>query len=125
MAEGISAHGARPEMGLNAVSVMMGLFSRFNFADENLNEFIEFYNKHIGFNYNGENIGMAFKDDISGKLIFNVGIVQADKDGIILTVNVRYPVTMKEKEAIYGGLIDIIKPYDVGLVKREHKLPTQ
>lgn len=123
VAEGISAHGARPEMGLNAVSVMMGLFSRLNFADENLNEFIEFYNKHIGFNYNGENIGMAFKDDISGKLIFNVGIVQADKDGIILTVNVRYPVTMKEEEAIYGGLIDIIKPYDVGLVKGEHKLP--
>ncbi len=120
--EGISAHGARPDMGLNAISIMMELLQNLPFEDENLREFIGFYNNHIGFKYHGENIEMAFSDDVSGKLMFNVGMVQADKEAIILTINVRYPVTMKEDE-VYGGLIELIKRYDIGLVKEKHTAP--
>lgn len=122
VSEGKSAHGAKPEMGLNAISIMMELLGKLPFEDENLKEFIEFYNQHIGFDYNGQNIGMNLEDDISGKLIFNVGMVQADREGIILTINVRYPVT-SEEEQVYEGLSQLIKEYDIGLAKEKHNAP--
>ena len=48
--EGVACHGAVPEKGLNAISILMKLLGELNFANEEVNEFIDFYNKHIGFN---------------------------------------------------------------------------
>ena len=41
--------GAHPDLGLNAVSILMDFLGRINFANEELNEFIAFYNDNIGF----------------------------------------------------------------------------
>ena len=44
---GISAHGAKPEAGLNAISIMMEFMGRLNFVNEDHNYFIDFYNRYI------------------------------------------------------------------------------
>ena len=36
--QGVSAHGARPELGVNAVSVMMDILGHINFANDDLYE---------------------------------------------------------------------------------------
>ena len=46
-AEGISAHGAAPEAGLNAVSILMSFLGRLNFSNDDVNVFIDFYNQYI------------------------------------------------------------------------------
>ena len=56
-----------------------------------MDDYIKFYKEHIGMEYFGQSIGCGFEDEISGKLIFNVGMIQVDKKEAKLTVNIRYP----------------------------------
>ncbi|HZK61513.1 MAG TPA: Sapep family Mn(2+)-dependent dipeptidase, partial [Anaerovoracaceae bacterium] len=48
-ANGISSHGARPEFGLNAISILMKFLSQLIINNEDICNFIDFYNSHIGF----------------------------------------------------------------------------
>lgn len=120
--EGKSAHGAHPELGLNAVSVLMEFLGGLNFVNEEINETIEFYNKHIGYDVNGERIGCSLEDEISGKLTFNVGLMSFDKKSITFSVNVRYPVT-KTVEDFYPNVSEIAGKYDLGIVKHKDEKP--
>ncbi len=116
-AEGIAAHGAHPQLGLNAVSIMMSFLGSLRFASEDLNDFVSFYNEHIGFDLHGERLGINFEDEPSGKLILNVGIANINEELASITINVRYPVLSTDKD-IAGGIEETIKDTKVGLVTR-------
>ena len=120
--QGVSAHGAKPEQGKNAITMMMEFLGRLNFASEDSNDYISFYNNHIGYRLHGEEMGCAFEDEPSGKLVFNVGMIDLDKKTAKLTINVRYPVTMDD-EAVYAGLMTVLSKYDLGIVKDKHEPP--
>lgn len=119
---GVSAHGAKPQMGLNAVSIMMDFLGRLNFLSEDQNEFIDFYNKHIGFCLDGSQIGVDMSDEPSGSLVFNVGMAEMDSEAGKLTINIRYPVTA-DGEEVLGRLASVLDKYDMGLIRQEHKKP--
>jgi succinyl-diaminopimelate desuccinylase len=120
--QGISAHGARPGKGLNAISILMKFFEEIGLENEDVRDFIDFYNKHIGFNLSGELIGCGFEDEPSGKLIFNVGVVNIDDESASVTVNIRYPVTMND-EQVYTSILPVVNQYNLGIIKKEHKAP--
>jgi len=120
--EGRAAHGAAPEAGLNAISIMMEFLGKLNFASDEINVFLDFYNKYIGFDVNGKALGCGFEDEPSGKLRCNVGIVQYDKEAVELVLNVRYPVTFTE-EQVYDGILPVLNQYDMGLIKLNCKPP--
>ena len=120
--QGISAHGAKPEQGLNAITLLMEFLGRLNFASEDTNDFISFYNERIGHGLHGEEMGCAFEDEPSGKLVFNVGMIDMDKKTAKLTINVRYPVT-KDADQVYGGIMNVLDKYDLGIVKGKHEAP--
>ena len=120
--QGVSAHGAKPQQGRNAITMMMELLGRLNFANEDINDFIGFYNEHIGYRLHGEAIGCGFEDEPSGRLIFNVGMVELDKKTARLTINIRYPVTMND-DMVYSGLMSVLDKYDIGIVKGKHQKP--
>ncbi|MBR5315975.1 MAG: dipeptidase PepV [Firmicutes bacterium] len=120
--EGISAHGATPEAGLNAISIMMAFLGRLNFASDDINVFIDFFNQYIGFDYYGEGMGCGFSDEPSGKLTFNVGTIHFEKQAVTMTINVRYPVTCTD-EQVYESILPVIKKYDMGLIKGKSRAP--
>lgn len=120
--QGVSAHGAKPEQGKNAVSMMMEFLGEVNFASEDTNDFIGFYNDCIGYRLHGEEIGCGLEDEPSGKLVFNVGVADVDKKTADLTINVRYPVTMDD-ETVYEGLRTVLDKFDLGIVKGKHQPP--
>lgn len=120
--EGKAAHGATPEAGLNAISILMDFLGRLNFGNDEVNGFIDFYNRHIGFDLYGERLGCAFEDAPSGKLTLNVGIIAYDRQSVSLTVNIRYPVTFTD-EQVYNGIMPLINKYDMGVIKEEVKAP--
>ncbi len=122
VASGVSSHGARPEKGLSAISVIMKLLGRINFVGEDIGEFINFYNNHIGFDLHGERIGCDFFDRVSGRLIFNVGLLEKDSGSIKLTVNIRYPVTM-DREQVFDGMRPFLDSCGFGVVRRDHQNP--
>lgn len=119
---GISAHGAKPEAGLNAISIMMDFLGRLNFASDDQNDFINFYNQYIGFDLNGRKLGVDFEDEQSGRLIFNVGIKEINTEAGKFTINIRYPVTYEDNQ-IYEPMEPVLTKYDIGLVKLNSKAP--
>ncbi len=120
--QGVSAHGAKPELGVNAVSVMMDILGHINFANDDMNSFIDFYNTHIGFETDGSSMGCGLSDEASGSLIFNVGMIDLSSKSVNLTVNIRYPVTFDE-DNVYAAMMPVINRYNMGVVKGEHKAP--
>ncbi len=119
---GISSHGARPEKGLNAISIMMELLEKLPIVNEDMLEFIEFYNKQIGFELDGTKIGCGISDDVSGSLIFNVGKVNLDSEAGRLVINVRYPVTAKEED-IYSSIMPALNKHNFGLIRMKNQAP--
>ena len=114
---GTAAHGAHPDLGLNAVSILMDFLGRISFANEELNEFIAFYNEKIGFNLHGEQIGCFFEDGPSGPLIFNVGVANINEDIASVSVNIRYPVSCTDKQVL-GGIESVLEGSSIGIVTR-------
>lgn len=115
-AKGRASHGAKPWEGLNALSIMLEFLEKIQFQQDEINDFISFYNEKIGYNLHGEKIGCGFSDEPSGKLVFNVGIAKFDQEIAEIIVNLRYPVTVNAddvingiKESLYGTSIGFIK----------------
>ena len=114
--KGVSAHGAHPELGLNAISILMEFLSELNFANDSVRDYIDFYRHYLDYEIDGKSLGIAMKDSVSGNLICNVGMVSMNKDAAILTINVRYPVT-KNEEDVYSALRPLIDKHSFGIVK--------
>lgn len=119
---GISSHGARPEKGLNAISIMMELLGKMPIVNEDMIEFIEFYNNHIGFELDGTKIGCGISDEVSGNLIFNVGTVNIDSEAGRLVINVRYPVTANEED-VYSSIMPILNMHNFGIIRLKNQDP--
>ena len=109
-------------LSLIHISVMMDFLGRLTFVNEDQNDFIEFYNKYIGFCLKGENLGIDFRDDISGNLVFNVGMAEIDGEMGSLTINIRYPVSGSAQQ-VYDAMEPVLSDYNIGLVKAEDKEP--
>lgn len=120
---GVAAHGAHPDKGLNAISILMDFLGRLQFSNEEINDFIAFYNDHIGFDIHGERMNCEFSDEPSGKLSFNVGIVSINEDIATLTIDVRYPVTMENGDKIFEGIESAIGKDKIGIVKLREYSP--
>lgn len=96
---GISAHGSTPEKGKNAISYLLMYLGKLNMQDD-WGKCINFINKYIGLDLNGNNLGIFLEDDISGKFILNLGTISSDEKEISIEINMRYPVTKSYDEFI-------------------------
>lgn len=96
-AAGRSAHGSTPWDGDNAICNLMEmlasrrdcLLSRF-FAD------------CIKKEYDGRSLGGYAKDEKSGEITYNHGLIHTEDDRIILTTDIRYPVTYAIDDILSG-----------------------
>ena len=120
--EGVSAHGAHPERGENAISILMDFLGGINFLNDGAADFVKFYRECIGYDLKGSKIGCYMHDEISGDLVFNVGMIDVDRNTAKLTINIRYPVTC-EAEDVYDMLLPAMTRYDMGIVKQKHQWP--
>lgn len=93
--QGVGAHASTPWVGKNAIMQLFSILGKVNFDSEELNQYISFMNKNIGMECYGESFGVALEDEVSGKLTFNVGVIDMDESKSTVTVNLRYPVTFK------------------------------
>jgi succinyl-diaminopimelate desuccinylase len=115
-AQGVSAHGAHPEKGLNAISVLTEFLSELSLVNESAQAFLDFYRIHIDYELDGRHLGIAMADEPSGPLIVNIGMIDMGPEAAILTVNVRCPVTKTEDE-VYDALRPVLDKSGLGVVK--------
>lgn len=61
-------------------------------------EFINFMNKNIGLDTEGRKLGINLQDEISGKFVFNLGMIAGNEKEVNISINMRYPVTKKYED---------------------------
>ena len=91
-AHGVAAHGGTPEEGVNAVGRLMMFLAQLPLEGE-LATAVKFLAERIGLEWNGESMGIAMSDEVSGELTLNLGTVSGDDTGFEVKLNYRYPVT--------------------------------
>lgn len=121
-AYGLSAHGSTPWKGQNAISDLIGFLDCLDLEIGDLTNFVRFYAAQIGRDLHGERMGCAFEDEASGKLVFNVGVVDLDTKSGRLTVNIRYPITISGEEVLQG-VGETAGNWGLELVNLEHQKP--
>lgn len=92
-AKGVPAHASTPTLGVNAAGVTFECLEKAGFEDD----FVTFYNTHLGTSCDGAGIGLKFADAY-GDLTFCNGIVKTEDGVISCTIDIRVPVTLKEDE---------------------------
>lgn len=121
-AEGKAAHGSTPWKGLNAVSVLMQFLFTIDVDSEEIREMLDFYEYHIGHDMLGERLGINLKDDKSGSLVMNVGIMDMNEARVKTTFNVRIPVTMSDED-VKSGIAALLTESNIDLVERMYQEP--
>ena len=66
----------------------------------NQSRLIDFYHDRIGLCLHGEKIGCDLSDEATGRLTFNVGMIEANDENISLSIDMRCPVSYTEEEIL-------------------------
>ncbi len=121
IAKGISAHGAHPWEGKNAVTI---LCSALKDADmrKDVKSVIDFVNEKVADDVFGEKLGIAFEDKESGKLTCNLGMMKIGKDAAEIVFNIRYPIT-DSAERITDAIEKSAAPYGLKVKDTHHQPP--
>ena len=93
---GKSAHASTPEIGVNAVSLMLQLLKKLDFFPQNVCHTLHVLADSIGFDTDGSGLGVSFSDR-TGPLTNNLGIFRLDGNSLYAGLNIRYPVTQNTK----------------------------
>ncbi len=119
---GISAHGSTPAKGINAVSQMIKFLCSLPLCVNEQTAFLNFIDVSIGQELNGISFGIHMQDEVSGELIFNLGVFELDQDKANVGINIRYPVT-NTKEAVYAGIYKKVEGTGINIVEGPEKAP--
>lgn len=96
---GVNAHGSTPEKGENAIGRLLMTLGKLKLSGAS-GQFVDFINQTIGMETRGHSLGIYMKDDISGDMTVNLGIIEADSQNVVIKLNLRYPVTRTFEEFI-------------------------
>ena len=91
ISNGVQAHSAHPDLGINAISRMIILLNR---IFKNFNcpiSILDFFENYIGTEFNGKSLDINFSDE-SGNLTLNVGKFSFYDNFLQIGINLRIPV---------------------------------
>ena len=81
---GVSAHGAEPWKGENAVGKLLAALDALALEGP-LGTAISFLHERIGMETRGESLGVGLRDALSGPLSFNLGMLRAGETELRVT----------------------------------------
>lgn len=119
---GVSAHGSLPQLGKNAIMQLFAFLGELDLGSSDIGKFINFFNRYVGLEVNGESFGVGLSDDVSGELSFNLGVADINEEEAKLTLNLRYPVT-KTYEDLMNPLNDRINGTGIRIENMQHQEP--
>lgn len=119
---GVSAHGSTPAKGVNAVSQLITLIGRLPLCESEQSAYVKFLGEHIGMEYDGTSFGVAMSDEVSGKLVFNLGTIDVSEEKGEVGINIRYPVT-RTRNDVYDIIKEKIAGAGIKLAEGSEKDP--
>ncbi len=93
VAGGKSAHGSRPEQGINAITALLQYLNTLPLAAGSAENAVYALAEKIGCTLHGENIGLNLSDEVSGQLTLNLGTLSLSNGVLKIGLDVRYPVS--------------------------------
>ena len=90
---GKSAHGSRPEQGINAAASLIQYLGTLALPFGTLTQAIYTLSEKIGTYVNGELAELALEDERSGKLTLNLGTLSIKDGKMRVGIDIRYPVS--------------------------------
>lgn len=118
---GKSAHAMEPDHGVNAGILLLRFLKRFE-LDARARTFAAFADKYLYNNSRGIALGIAGKDDISGDLTLNTGLIRYDEDEAFFGLNIRYPVTYDMDDKL-KWLISEMEQYYISVNVKDNSKP--
>ncbi len=91
--KGLAFHGSKPQYGSNAVAHLVALL-RLVLTDGEQAKALEKFDRLVGAQSRGENLGLLRYDDVSGFTSMCWGLMKMDSDRVKFSLNYRYPVTL-------------------------------
>ncbi len=119
---GISAHGSTPGKGINAITQLISCICKLPLCVSEQTAYINFLDEHIGMEVDGTSFGVAMSDEVSGKLVFNLGTIDMTEEKGSIGINIRYPVT-KTRNDVYDIIKEKIAVSGIRLVEGDEKAP--
>ncbi len=93
VAEGVAAHASMPYLGINAANYTFWALRDAGFKDD----FVEFYNEHIGTANDGSGIGINVSDEYGATTLCN-GVVGMEDGKVFATIDCRCAVTYSPEQ---------------------------
>lgn len=109
-AKGVSKHAADPAGGVSAVGQLCAYLETSGLLSEKSAKAVSFL-KEVCNDFAGENLGIACEDEPSGKLTCVGGLLKLENGRAVLTLNIRYPVTVHSDD-FYGNLCKSAQSHD-------------
>lgn len=119
---GLSAHGSTPDKGINAISQLISCICKLPLCVSEQTAYINFLDEHIGMEVDGASFGVAMSDEVSGKLVFNLGTIDLTEEKGNTGINIRYPVT-KTRNQVYDIIKEKISASGISLIEGSEKDP--
>ncbi len=110
---GKSAHGSRPEQGINAASALLQYLGTLPWSPGMTGEAVYVLASKIGTYYNGEAAELNLEDQESGKLTMNLGTVSLKDGELKAGIDIRYPISIQRQvveeklQKHFGNLFEI------------------
>ncbi len=117
---GKSAHGSKPEKGMNAIAPMIDFLCRVPSVKGKCRAFLEALRDKIGYELDGDSLGIYGKDKLSGSLTVNLGKMTVDGNEVSAEINIRYPVMFSES-MVFTQVKEAFGSLEV--IRRNHKEP--
>lgn len=109
---GKSAHGSKPQTGVNAISALLDFLRTIDINCEDLSTFLRTIFAKIGYETDGTSLRIAGTDCIAGPLTVNLGTLRMDPEKITAVINIRYPVFYSET-MLTKQIKEALKPIQV------------
>ncbi len=108
---GLTGHAAFPSHGRNAIGQMLLIFEALGVQGALLE-----LAQTVGMTYNGENLGIAMRDDISGELTGSLDIINIEHGRVTALMDVRYPVLFSPERMfqLLAQRLKFLKAEDAG-----------
>lgn len=87
--QGQSAHGAVPQLGVNAATTLAAFLTGYDFGAANA--FLRFLGCDLHEDFYGEKLGIATHDEVMGDISVNPGIISYDGSKGHILINLRHP----------------------------------
>jgi len=118
---GVSAHGSTPEQGKNAICMLATALYSLGLQAGGPANVISFLARRMTGELNGQSIGLDLRDEISGALTINVGVLEMDERGMNMQWDVRFPISYETDDILSRIASAMELPgFDVGV---RHRLP--